>query len=440
MTEFRKLEFGRALLGLRWEDFYRLPSCQQQYDYFENTVKQLMEVHFPRKEVTRCSSDRPWVTDSFKAMVRKRQRALKEKQLQLYRFYRNRVNRARKLLQRQYYSKKVNELSSIKPREWWKEVEQLLGLKKTDNGLQGLANSVADGNCHRLADMVSASFQSVTTDYRADDIPNWILKEFSECLSSPVCAPFNSSLRQGHVPQVWKSAIICPLAKVPSPSAVEKHLRPISLTPTLSKVLERYVSGWVMDTARGIIDDHQFGSLRGSSTIHALVELVHLWQKALDVPGRRVRVLLLDFSEAFDRVDHSLLLEKFGNLGLPDFLVRWLTSFLCQRGQKVKLCSAQSEWTTMNAGVPQGTVLGPVGFLLHINDLHTTCDSTKYVDDTTFWESRSADGSDSQLQVPADQAYEWSEKNLMKINPDKTKTMEITFTRTHYDIPPCVHV
>ena len=240
-------------------------------------------------------------------------------------------------------------------------MKQLLGLKKTDNGLQGLANSVADGDSHRLADMVSAIFQSVTTEYRAikpedrfsigahynmpdeyvistsqvekqmraiktskasgpDDIPNWILKEFAECLSGPVCALFNSSLRQGHVPQVWKSAIICPLAKVPSPSAIEKHLRPISLTPTLSKVLERYVAGWVMDTARDIIDDHQFGSLRGSSTIHALVELVHLWQKALDVPGRRVRVLLLDFSKAFDRVDHSLLLEKFGNLGLPTSL------------------------------------------------------------------------------------------------------------------------
>ena len=274
-----------------------------------------------------------------------------------------------------------------------------------------------------------------------DDIPNWILKEFAECLSGPVCALFNSSLCQGHVPQVRKSAIICPLAKVPSPSAIEKHLQPTSLTPALSKVLEHDVVGWVMDTARDIIDNHQFGSLRGSSTIHALVELVHLWQKALDVPGCCVRVLLLDFSKTFDRVDHSLLLEKFGNLGLPDFLVCWLTSFLCQRRQKVKLGSAQSEWATINAGVPQGTVLGPVGFLLHINDLHTTCDSTKYVDDTTFWESCSVDGSDSQLQVAANRAYEWFEKNLMKINPDKTKTMEITFTRTHYDIPPPrVHV
>ena len=121
-----------------------------------------------------------------------------------------------------------------------------------------------------------------------------------------------------------------------------------------------------MDTARDIIDDQKFSSLHGSSTIHALVELVHLWQKALDVPGRRVRGLLLDFSKAFDRVDHSLLLEKFGNLGLPDFLVRWLTSFLCQRRQKVKLGSAQSEWANHECGSPTGDSVRPSGiFIAH---------------------------------------------------------------------------
>ena len=86
---------------------------------------------------------------------------------QLYRFYRNRVNRARKMLQRQYYSKKVNGLSRTDPCKWWKEMKQLLGLKKADNGLQGLTSSVADGNSHRLADMLGAFFQLVTTDYRA---------------------------------------------------------------------------------------------------------------------------------------------------------------------------------------------------------------------------------------------------------------------------------
>ncbi len=169
-----------------------------------------------------------------------------------------------------------------------------------------------------------------------------------------MCALFNSSLREGDVPQIWKSADVRPLAKVPSPSILEKHLRPISLTPVLSKVLERFVASWVMEAAKNTIDKHQFGSMSGSSAVHALIELVHQWQEALDIPGRRVRLLLLDFSKAFDRVDHTLLLQKIANLGIPDFLVRWLTSFLCHRQQKVKLGSVLSEWTPSTLASPKG--------------------------------------------------------------------------------------
>ena len=77
------------------------------------------------------------------------------------------------------------------------------------------------------------------------------------------------------------------------------------------------------------IAPYHFGFLRGSSTGHALVELVHSWQQALDAPGRMVRAVMLDFAKAFDRVDHTIVLEKLANLGLPNFLVRWLTGFLC---------------------------------------------------------------------------------------------------------------
>ena len=224
-----------------------------------------------------------------------------------------------------------------------------------------------------------------------------------------------------------------------SQGAFSLHLgeaRPISLTPVLSKVLEHFVASWVMEAAKDTIDKHQFGSMRGSSTVHALIELVHQWQQALDTPGRRVRLLFLDFSKAFDRVDHTLLLQKIANLGIPDFLVRWLTSFLCHRQQRVKLGTVLSEWTSINAGIPQGTVLGPIGFLLHINDLQTICRSVKYVDDTTIWEACATDFHDSNLQTASDQAAEWSKKNLMKVNSDKSKTMEIAFSRKDHDIPP----
>ena len=203
-----------------------------------------------------------------------------------------------------------------------------MGLQKTGNSLQSLANSVCDGDMKQLAEKAGSFFQSVTTDFRPispadcfsigfdyhvpdrcvistcqveelraiktskasgpDGIPNWVLRDFAECLSGPVCALFNSSLRQGFVPQIWKSADVCPLAKVPSPSVLEKHLRPISLTPVLSKVLERFVAEWVMESAKDIIDNHQFGSLRGSSTAHALVELVYTSGSRPSIPQEAV--------------------------------------------------------------------------------------------------------------------------------------------------------
>ena len=111
-----------------------------------------------------------------------------------------------------------------------------------------------------------------------------------------------------------------------------------------------------MDFMEDSLDPHQFGSLKGSSTTHALVELVHQWQQALDTPGKMVRVLMLDFSKAFDRVDHTILLDKLANLGLPNFIVKWMTSFLCRRQQRVKIGQYVSDWSTINAGVPQGTL------------------------------------------------------------------------------------
>ena len=92
-----------------------------------------------------------------------------------------------------------------------------------------------------------------------------------------------------------------------------------------------------MDAITEDIDSHQYGSVKGSSTVCALVELVHHWQQALDSPGKLLRVLLLDFSKAFDRVDHSILLQRLSSSGAPDLIIRWFTAFLSGRQQRTRL-------------------------------------------------------------------------------------------------------
>ena len=200
-------------------------------------------------------------------------------------------------------------------------------------------------------------------------------------------------------------------------------------------MMESFMCNWVTEEVSEFIDPKQYGSVKDSSTVHALVELIHLWQKALDNPGKVLRVLLLDYSRALDCVDHSPLLTKLANMGVHDCVVKWFTSFLCDRKQRTKIGDDISEWCTINAGAPQGTLFGPVGFIVHINDLRTRLPLYKYVDDSTAWEVCSPSAVDSQIQQAATEAVEWSDDNLMCVNCDKTKELLVFFGRTPPDIP-----
>ena len=123
-------------------------------------------------------------------------------------------------------------------------------------------------------------------------------------------------------------------------------------------------------------------------------------------------------------------MTKCALLGLPTFIITWLTSFLCQLKQRVKIGSVKSEYTSVNASVTQGTIFGPIGFLHHINDLQTVCEHIKYVDDCTIWEASSSSGMDSSLQVAADEVGQWTVSNKMALNYDKTKELRICLNKS----------
>ena len=170
--------------------------------------------------------------------------------------------------------------------------------------LDAMAEDLFDGDTCRLANEINVFMQSVSSDLKAinpdllpnpddvcpdefiiesyaverklpkvdarkssgpDDIPNWFLKEFSVWLAEPLCAIFNASVRQGTVPQCWKTANVVPLPKIKPPKVISKDLRPISLTPTLSKVLESCVGSWIMSTIIEKLDTRQYGCMKGRS-------------------------------------------------------------------------------------------------------------------------------------------------------------------------------
>ena len=213
------------------------------------------------------------------------------------------------------------------------------------------------------------------------------------------------------------------MPKIHPPTSIQTDFRPISLTPTLCKILESFVGRWLLQRIGAKLDPFQFGTLRGRSTSHALVSIIDQWARALD-GGESVRAVFVDFTKAFDRMDHTLLLNKMLTLGAPIFLVEWMFSFLKGYHHRVKINGHISEWREPTAGMPQGTWLGPLSFIILINDLKTSCPTHKFVDDVTLTEILPSTTMPSAMQHFLSELHLWSSANFMQINHNKTK--EIT--------------
>ena len=211
--------------------------------------------------------------------------------------------------------------------------------------------------------------------------------------------------------------------------SVDSDLGPISLTTTLSEVLEDFVFGWLRPIIMPQLDTRQFGGIKNSSTTHALVRVIHEWLQAAETPKAIIRACLIDFSKAFDRIDHNILIRKLQLVNMPPILLNWCAAFLRNRQQRVKIGLDKSNWLPIFAGVPQGTKLGPLFFLVMINDLTTTAPIYKYVDDCTVFEVTSHLSASSDLQTHLDSINQWIVNNNMRINAKKTKELNICFAK-----------
>ena len=137
----------------------------------------------------------------------------------------------------------------------------------------------------------------------------------------------------------------------------EDELRPISLTACLSKILEDFVARWMMDDVKHKIDPPQFGSPKGTSTTFCLIDMVNNWLKTLNAQSHYlIRVCFVDFSKAFDPINHNILVTKLLSLGVRESLIPWICDLLSNRPRSVKIDGFQSDyWAFVNGNIPQGT-------------------------------------------------------------------------------------
>ncbi len=177
------------------------------------------------------------------------------------------------------------------------------------------------------------------------------------------------------------------------------------------------------------IDQNQFGTIPNSSTVHALISMLHEWNGSTDGNGGTTRVVLFDFRKAFDLIDHHLLVQKLKTYDLPPWTIDWITDFITCRKQRVKLNrDCYSDWELVPAGVPQGTILGPWLFIIMMNDIEiTSSDNWKYVDDTTISEYVNK-GEMSNIQSEVDEFTAQAQANKFQFNEGKCKELRIGFS------------
>ena len=269
-----------------------------------------------------------------------------------------------------------------------------------------------------------------------DGIPPAILRAAADELTLPLTLIFNKSLEEGTVPTDWRLAQVIPLFKKGTRSKPDNY-RPISLTSTIGKVLESIIRDkmTVHLDKNCLINDTQHGFSKGKSTTTNLLEYLEVITKAVD-DGTPMDVVYLDLAKAFDTVPHKRLIKKIQAHGIEGRLLTWIEAWLNNRRQKVVTQGAESTWKRVTSSVVQGSVLGPICFLMYMNDmelgLNQTSTISKFADDTKLINPVETDDDINNMQDSINHLQNWASRWQMRYNTDKCSVMHFGHQNPHH--------
>ena len=265
-----------------------------------------------------------------------------------------------------------------------------------------------------------------------DNISPRVLKHLAHDIAPILTIIFRRSYETGEIPDIWRTANVCPVYKK-GKKYDPINYRPISLTCISCKLMEHIVTSNIMTHAseQNIMYPLQHGFRKGLSCETQLIEFVDDVTKNLD-QGKQTDCLIMDFSKAFDKVSHSLLVHKLHHYGITGKTNAWIKNFLNNRSQSVVVESETSSEIPVESGVPQGSVLGPSLFLFYINDMPANIKGTVrlFADDTIAYITISNDTDANNLQQDLDNLAEWETTWLMKFHPEKCNILTISKKRT----------
>lgn len=264
----------------------------------------------------------------------------------------------------------------------------------------------------------------------SDDIPSFLVKDCIGALVIPLRIIFNLSLGTADFPLRWKEAKVCPIFKSGDKQNITNY-RAVSILSNFAKLLEIVIYARIYPDVRNAISPYQHGFVDRRSSVTNLSILTQFISEVVDEQGQ-VDVIYMDFAKAFDRIDHATLLSKMNTFGFSNSLIEFFTSYLSGRYQYISYNGYQSYRYLVTSGVPQGSNLGPLLFLLSINDISLSihCQQLLFADDLKIY-SRINNINDCRLlQADIERVENWCRTNKLALNPTKCKVMTYTHKRT----------
>jgi hypothetical protein len=494
MWSFRSADFNLfrdRLLAFNndFNDLYINNDIDYLVDFWTRKFLEISKNIVPNKIVTVRPNDKPWFNNYLRRLLRQKTRMHnKAKKMDnphywnKFRQIRNSYFKKIKQAKKEYEDQKLTllrESPSNNPKKWWQLLKDLMQTTKTESipplivddtlinddvskanacnkafakitHVESLYNelpileSIPDVNndTDQINNIVITEQEvldqlkilNVSKSYGPDGIPPLLLKEAGQSISSSLCKLFNISISSGIFPNEWKTANVHPLFKKGDKHIIQNY-RPVSILNILSKIFEKIVYKHIYNHLldKNFITKDQSGFLSGRSTVSQLCEMYH--NLSLNMSNNlKSRIIFLDISKAFDQVWHHGLLHKINKIGITGRLYQWTTSYLSNRKQKVLINGKSSDWEYLRGGVPQGSVLGPLFFLVYINDLSEIVEDINirmFADDTCLFKSgKNLDEITNILNNNLLKIEQWAKHWLIKFSPEKTSNMIISYNRT----------
>ena len=422
--KFNEEEFKQKVKELSWYDVYECEEVDEAVKLMTNKISKLLDQVAPVRTIQTRTRYAPWLSSETKAAMKARDTAQRNASLSQdpddWRFYKNLRNTvtARMRLEKTCWEKGRLDHEHNTPTKLWKNIKTWLNWKtagtpsqliqngiliNTPEGLATTMNRFFIDKVERLRQSIPASDmdplhqlretmsqRSCTFSFRAvhpdevleiilklknskstgiDEVDTYVIKLIAPDIVPAVTHIMNLSIRDACFPTSWKRAKVVPLLKK-GDAMDPKNYRPVALLPIFSKILERAIFQQLINylNENSLLHPNHHGSRRGHNTATALIQMYDYWVNAVE-SGEMAGAMMLDLSAAFDMVDYSILLEKLKLMGLDQSAVLWMKSYLAGRSQSVCVDGCLSLALPIVCGVPQGSVLGPLLYILFTNDL-----------------------------------------------------------------------